>query len=206
MKRFVHKKIYYIPGIISLIILPFVFCFFAKQKIQHLPHVIHLNLPDTLEWKKYPSRYRYVNIPRRNYLDIVLTGNQQNDNIKLQFAQIRIREILKENDTLNGVHFLFQDNATYGTFIGALDKLQIEDADRYWLIGNSIWFWDVAHVESLPYDCLLCNDVVYIQPEIPLWKKIKAKVILAWNNSYQIILLYCCFAGFVLVKRFRRYQ
>lgn len=210
MKKVIHKKLHYIPGIISLVILPIVFCFFAKQKIQHLPYVIRLNWADTIQWKSEDSEYNIPHpknyLPERTYENIVFTGNQRDDNIKLQFAQIRIREILKTNDTLNGLHFLFEDSSTYGDFVGALDKLRIENADWFLPIDNSIWFFQFAPdtAKRTYVEGLSCDDVVYMPPAIPLWKKIWIKVVPVWSGAWQIIILYGCFAAFVLIARFRR--
>lgn len=91
MDRKKRKKIYYIPGIISLTILPFLFIHFADKELKaNSIAVIPIVLTDTNLPKKFPEvfkDYKETFPPKRNYTDIVLTGNLKDDGIKLEFAQ-----------------------------------------------------------------------------------------------------------------------
>lgn len=199
MGRLNRNTKYYIPGAISLIILPVAFYFFAKREIRQstlwaMPLVwvdtAHLNKlapPDASFNTKFP--------PERNYTDIVFTGNQSDDRTRLAFSQIQIKQILNADDTLNGIHFLFGDSSTYGTVAGVFDNLQAAGAERYLLGEKDIWFWQVPPdtVKPLQYECLLCNDVVYGEPEISWWTKTKGNLIRIWITSWQLIVLYASF-------------
>lgn len=141
--------------------------------------------------------------PNRNFLDVAFTGNQSDDRTKLDYSKIRIREILNSGDTLNGVHFLFGDSSNYGTVVGAFDNLQATGAERYITGEKDIWFWHVPPdtVKPLDYECLLCNDVVYVEPEIPWWIKANESISYVWKTSWQLILLYCSFVVSTVVLR-----
>jgi hypothetical protein len=205
MDRPKHKKLYYLPGIISLTVLPITFYFFALRELSHIdPRAIRIVWADTARMKANGlayTKYKGHFPPLRNYADIVFTGNQHDDNTKLEFAQIRIREILKAGDTLNGIHFLFSDNSNYGTFVETLDRLQIEGAKYYIPLGNNLWFFHFqpdTTLNLLKMDCLRCNDVLVIEPEISWWTKTKASIYNIWKTSWQIIVLYCSFLISVL--------
>ena len=134
-----QKKIYYIPGIISLTILPILF-YFYNDKYQKASNqtVIQLFVWDPNLPKKYPGIFTDEYPPKRKYEEIFLTGDNTSDKIKLDFSQIRVREILTQNDSINGVHFYFGENAQYRKFIKALDIFKMEQAKNYMVYENDI--------------------------------------------------------------------
>jgi hypothetical protein len=139
-----RKKIYYIPGIISLTLLTMAFFFFAKREIrQSNIWAIPIVWADTTFMNKQDivfSKFKGNFPPKRNYTDIVITGSGD-DEIKQAYFQMKIREILKVNDTLSGLHFIFEDNATYGSFVQTVDILRIEGAKTYMPLENNLWFY-----------------------------------------------------------------
>jgi hypothetical protein len=195
-----RKKIYYVPGIISLTLIPIAFCWFAEVEIrQSTIRTIPIVWADTAFMNKEDVVFSSFNghfPPIRNYTDIVITGNQLDDETKLAFAQIRIREILNAGDSVNGLHFIFGDNAKYGSFVGAVDKLRVEGAKTYMPMDNHLWFYHFPPnptVKLLEYDCLLCDDVIHFNQEISWWTHTKAITVNGWKSSWKIIVLYCSF-------------
>ena len=104
--------------------------------------------------------------PIRDYIDINITGNNYNDKIKLEFAQIRIREILSENNTTSGIHFLFGDSTQYGKFLEVLNILLIERAKNYIPGNNDLWFFSFQMEATLDKPTINClaNDIMDIMP------------------------------------------
>ena len=84
-------------------------------------------------------------LPKRNYIDINITGDKENDEMKLDFAHLKIRDIISHNNYTNGVHFKFGDSSEYWSLIKAIDILRFEQAKTYILIDNNLWFF-----QSLP--------------------------------------------------------
>jgi hypothetical protein len=80
-----------------------------------------------------------MRLPWRNYLDIRLNGNEKEDKIKLDFFRLRIRDMIKYNDTVNGTHLLFVDSAKYGTFVQSLNICKKEGLMRYAPFENNLW-------------------------------------------------------------------
>jgi hypothetical protein len=78
----------------------------------------------------------------RNYQEIHFTGKPDKDDIKLNFARVRISEIIQQNDTINGVHFSFGDSTKVDIFIHALDVLNQERAQIYIIDKGEIWFYE----------------------------------------------------------------
>lgn len=84
--------------------------------------------------------------PRREFIDIYLTGNVAEDKVKLDFAQLAIRELIATNDTIKGIHFNFGDTAKYSTFVQALNILTIEKAPTYTPYKNDIWVFNIPRL------------------------------------------------------------
>jgi hypothetical protein len=195
-----RKRIYYIPGIISLAILPFIFILFADKEIKAKSlGVIPLVLADTNLPNKFPELfkdYKGTFPPKRNYSDIVFTGSEKSDKIKLDFSQIKIREILSANDSTNGIHFQFTDSSQYWTFVKSIDILRIEGAKTYMPLDKDLWFY------HFPTDTTIVNwicgttysDIVYNKPKINWWTTTTDWAYDIWKTSWQIIL---SFAGFL---------
>lgn len=201
MDRPKRKKIYYIPGIMSLTILPIAFILFTDKEIkQKRLTVLPIVLADTNLPKKFPESFKKFNgsfPPKRNYVDINLTGDNQNDKIKLDFAQIRIREILSQNDTTNGLHFKFGDSSQYWTFIKAVDILRFEKAKTYMPLDNDLWFYHFPpDTKVVSWICgTTYSDIVYIEPKVSWWTKVTKWTSDIWKSSWQLI---SAFIGFLL--------
>lgn len=208
MDRANHKRIYFIPGIISLTILPFLFIRFASKELRvRSIGVITLFSADTNLPKKYPEafeEYKGAFPPKRNYTDIILTGNAEDDSVKLGFAQIRIREILSANDSINALHFQFNDNSQYWTFVKAVDILRNEGAKTYMYLDKDVWFYHFPpDTTAFPdWICGITNDVFYERPETSWWGKATGWVTELWQSSWQIILTFAAFLlSIFLIRR-----
>lgn len=86
----------------------------------------------------YPKPYTEI----RNYHEIHFTGNSDTDTIKLEYARIRIREIIQQADSINGIHFTFGDSTSINIFIHTLDILYQERAQRYIIDKGDVWFYE----------------------------------------------------------------
>lgn len=144
MDRVNRKNIGYVPAIISVVFIPLLFIFLAGRYQDEIPfpRIITIFWADTNNLKEkemIPLIYDYLS-PRRNYVEIKLTGNKQDDQVKLDFSRIRVREIIAAKDSINGVNFIFGDGLEYGTMVKAIDILNGEGAERYIPIDNSIYF------------------------------------------------------------------
>jgi hypothetical protein len=139
----VHRKIYYVPGMITLLVLP-ILCYyyllpFKKEEraleivfaAKYYPHDRFTIRFDT----SFLSKPRY----KRNYLDITLNGNETEDKIKLDFFRLRIREMISTKDTRNGVHLIFGDSTKYGTFVESFNICKKEGLLRYAPYDNNLW-------------------------------------------------------------------
>jgi hypothetical protein len=89
--------------------------------------------------------------PNIEYLEIDLNGNDKENKIKLDFAQLEIRRIIKTKDTTKGVHFNFETDSKYWTVIRAFDICFIEKAHTFVPFKNHVWMFNYFP-KTKPYD------------------------------------------------------
>lgn len=207
-----NKRPRYIPGIISLIFLPFIFIITAKNYYRtHDINVIPIVWVD-LELMEFHSdffeSYRGHYPPKRDYTTIELNGDSHTDEIKLQFAQITIRELLSSNDTLKGVHFLFGDRSNYGSFIKAIDICRVEKAKTYMPHENNVWFYNLP---AIPVDttqkipAISCGSGhIKLKPKLPWWTATGQIARNIWLSSWHVITAFIVFSFFSLRLIYRQ--
>ncbi|PTX22781.1 hypothetical protein C8N40_101609 [Pontibacter mucosus] len=164
MSRGKYKKLYYVPGLISLVLLPLLLVYFGRKEIQKLDlRVIEINF-----WN--PSFSSHWHFPERNYEQVILTGNVIKDNVALENAKLFIKKLYASEDTLNGIQFTFQDSASYGSFVGLINYFKKEDIRSVLPYGNNLWVSYPAPPKRvmeeipIPTECLLCDDVIVVPP------------------------------------------
>lgn len=125
--------IYYPSGIITLVLLP-VFClvYMSKHDLFTPANKMEItfwspDLPKTL----FKGTKQSI-LSKRKYFQINLDGkNDADDQIRLDFARLQIREMLKAKSFTDGVDFHFGVKAKYWTFVKALDICQVENVPSF---------------------------------------------------------------------------
>lgn len=123
------RRIYYIPGILSLLFLPIICIIYLKHStINTDKRVIEIWMP-----RKYNpvvnGRNSYVfdtavlsrpeNI--RKYREIKMTDNIEDNREKIAEFKQSVAKLVQTNDTLNGVHLTMSSITSYNEFIQLLD-------------------------------------------------------------------------------------
>jgi hypothetical protein len=123
------RRIYYIPGILSLLFLPIICIVYLKHStINTDERVIEIWMP-----RKYNpvenGRNSYVfdtavlsrpeNI--RKYREIKMTDNIEDNREKIAEFKQSVAKLVQTNDTLNGVHLTMSSITSYNEFIQLLD-------------------------------------------------------------------------------------
>ena len=128
--------------VVTIIILLFVFSYYLPGYLAIKP--LRIRTVDVILFtgrlKEYFQKAHPISYEKmRRYQEIHLTGNKSTDSIKFEFARLRIREIVQQQDTIYGIHFSFSDNTRYSEFIRALDLLRIERSECYIVDKGEIW-------------------------------------------------------------------
>jgi hypothetical protein len=204
-----NKKLYYTPGMICLLILPFLFINKAEVYQKQINQsAITLFWPNNYWYKESMKIIKGTTKHKRKYVEIDLTESFEDNEIKLSYAQLRVREILVANDGVNGVHFKLSYSTPYGTFIRAIDILRTEGAKRYMAYDNDIWFLHEppdTSVETI--QSWVCGfSASYEKKEPSKWEILQKKISVIWKSSWQLIISFLPFLLFSLysIKRSRR--
>ena len=125
-KREKRKKFFYVPGMISLVLIPFFcFCHFYKTDAFKDERSIDIFFPsDSIVEKQ-------LSLHKRIYHDFNFNDSEEAENKKLQSLQYFLRKLYRENDTINGVKIHLGNKMTYDVYIRILDILIIEKMPNY---------------------------------------------------------------------------
>ena len=134
----------YYPGMISLILIPYLISYLAIRYIE-LPQerIMELNMPlnnTTLTGYSFDQAATETKI---DFLEIKLTGNAMEDKIKLDFVALETRRIITENDSVQGLKIIFNDTAKYNSLIRILNIMDTEVAGYYVYWDQIFWFYHI---------------------------------------------------------------
>jgi|GEM_PF-6485530 len=127
------KKIYYVPGAISLmLLLPLCYKFLNDENKSRAPHLLAVVWTNEKSLKRdsisNPESYsmsfsQKEKILRRNYLQVEFNGDDKLNIQKLEVAEQKILELNLKLDTINGVHFIFNSKTKYSSTVHVLNSL-----------------------------------------------------------------------------------
>jgi len=123
----------YLPGLISLILIPLFsigYFYFSGKFEKH--RAIQINYYD-------PGNPFWAPIPVRNYQKVVITRDVEDTRAKIYFIKNKISEIIKINDTINGIQVQFSKDAKYDHFVQCINMLRVEGVRYYIAEKNNLW-------------------------------------------------------------------
>ena len=158
------KKMYYIPGIFSIILLPVLGIWYLNTHGYFLKlTAINVNFIQYEEVSQLPKDdffYKsYEVFTKTNYKEIFFDKNKSNSKEKLQLIDNLVRKKLQQRDSLNGLKITFADDSTYDDFIQTLDILYKNNTYAYNFENNSIYFIPLGiYEESNLSGCFLIKE------------------------------------------------
>jgi hypothetical protein len=156
MKR---KKIYYIPGLISLIGLPILFFFFPiEDPIQKC--AVRFSIPSDAETKdsvEVFSKYSVKKAIENKKIVTIDMGEYYFDepyltNSKFNFVHNEIERLQFTHDTSTLLKVQLRNNNTYGDFMWLLNQALIYRVKRYALVDND--FYILTNPPPINYDSI----------------------------------------------------
>ncbi len=142
-----RRKKYYIPGIVSLLGIPLILCYFINRQVNSRLHVIPVDWYNKQYWRATNNSIGMSLVPERKYLKLELTRNTDSSEIVLNFGEMLIRKIIAERDTLNAVNFVFHDDCKYETLVSALNICLINNVPCYFLsIDGLVMYYAAPYV------------------------------------------------------------
>lgn len=162
MKTKLSKK-YYVPGIISAILIPLVFWYFGNRKLNEpIPNVMDLGIPAKLTKENYSNTFEPVR--NWNYKKIIVKPGTAKQNSDLYVSEIK--KMQKRNEKNSGIEFVLNDQNSYGDFASILNDLAITKHEIYAVdldeAGHIFAVVDYKDPNKMEEPCELCNDTIAI--------------------------------------------
>lgn len=212
MKR---RKIYYVPGMISLILLPILCVLYLNEhkNIQRCIEVTYASKYDPNHVTPIKLDTSILSQPSiiRHYHNFYLTGDLKFDSIQELKFRFNAKQIIETNDTLNGIHVIFGDNINYNSYVKTIDffyrNMKTYNATKTFynyntdllLFENHIWFLNKRHQKpkKLDFECQIQCPIVDYKPNFN-------EQLRAWINNQKIILklwlFFLVFIGFSIIS------
>lgn len=135
--RIKHRKLFYVPGMISLVLIPILFLYyFDAHKTFEKEYSMDIGLPDHGSMGQIIKDYPLLN--QRNYKEFTFNGSLLSDKNTLDDFQHLLKQQNKIKDTVNGIKLYFGKQMNYEVFIRILDILTIEKTPTYMPYGNEL--------------------------------------------------------------------
>ena len=117
------RRIYYVPGLISAILIPLIFWFYGSQKLKEpTPNVMDFGLSKKLEPNEKITGMDFEYYRNWNYKKIVVQPNTARKNSNYYVSEIK--KLQKRNQKETGIEFIIGDNNSYDDFISILNDFE----------------------------------------------------------------------------------
>ncbi|MFP3598121.1 hypothetical protein [Chryseobacterium sp. SIMBA_029] len=135
------RKIYYVPGLISALLIPILFWYYGNQRVHPLYGAVVFGTPS-----KHTSSDSIDNTfePLRNwnYKKIIVKPNTA-----LQYQQYYVSELKKlqqRNEKESGIEFIIGDKNNYQDLIALIDAMKLSNQETYGVdVGHTNHFFAV---------------------------------------------------------------
>ncbi|MDQ1162900.1 hypothetical protein QE422_003268 [Chryseobacterium sp. SORGH_AS 447] len=170
------KKIFYVPGMISALLIPVLVWFYITPYIdQTVYNIIDIGLPAKVAKNKSNINSTFEPFRNWHYKKINVYPSTAKKN-SLSFVS-ELKSLQKKNQKETGIEFVLGKNNTYGDFISLLNDMAIAQQNTYALdLEKTGHLFAVVNYsdpkrEKFEYECLLCHDIIYEVSEPSFWDK-----------------------------------
>lgn len=165
------KRIYYVPRLISALLIPVLFWFYLSPYIDFtVANVIDVKLPlkgnNANADKEINNIGNFIPLKYDHYRKIKIGSNEAKKNSN-QYVSV-IRKLTEINSENTGIEFILTKDNTYGDFVSLLNDFHISRHEYYGidletgtLIASS--YYPKPEESNTEYQCLLCNDHIVSQ-------------------------------------------
>lgn len=198
-----RQTLYYLPGFISLLLLPVLLCLHLWQLGVFQTYTM---VPVYCQRESAPRNSVSFHRPVRDYADVNFTGLDSTDQILMAEVTCRVKALVSEKNIRDGLHIQLGSAVKYQLFIQLLDMLRAENPRYFQLTEIGIWVWyelPEPVVALGMIEPLLMDDVV--MPPFEDWAakeafstKMRALMAALWP-SWVLLVVLCC------LNLYRRY-
>ncbi len=196
-----HKKIYYVSGLISALLVPLLFLYYAAPVYNQMDlRVITLGLP--AKSKKGEKISEYTKIPTEGWSYKTINVAPHFDKKTEEFFIREINQLKKSNVDQTGIRFQLSNNNKYADIVGLLNIMLKTEQEIYGFDmdeTNSFYLLHKKHPEKADYVTCGTGYMTYINMEqynyanADFWNKL---INYSPRQSYYLIfgflmLIYC---------------
>jgi hypothetical protein len=135
----IHRQaLYYLPGYISLLLLPLFFSIYLLQGGVFTPNTM---IPVYCQRESTPAHAFTFKRPERKYYPICFTGVASADQMLLPQVARQVKSLRLEKNIRDGVHIQLGAAVKYQLFIQLLDMLHQDNLRYFQLTDKGIWVW-----------------------------------------------------------------
>lgn len=143
------RKIYYVPGLISAILIPLLFWFYGNRKLQEpLPNVINFGIPQRYNPKDTSFQLGAFMQRNWNYKKIVVQPNTARKNSKYYISELK--KLQARNDKNSGIEFIIGNKNSYDDFISLLNDMEIAKQEHYGIDMDKTGHFFTVHIYKDP--------------------------------------------------------
>lgn len=157
------RKIYYVPGLISAVLIPILFWYYGNQKYEEMNlSVIDIGLLSKIRQGEEITNNIYFEALRDwDYKKIEILPNTAKENSKAYVSELK--DLQKRNEKEKGIEFILNDHNTYGDLVSLLNDMHVAKQEEYMLdLGVTGHLFAVHTYRPSTEECLLCNDNILI--------------------------------------------
>lgn len=130
------KKIYYVPGLISAVVIPILFWYYGNQKHQEINvGVIDIGLPSKLDSvDKLNYQYPLGTVRNWNYKKIIVEPNTARKNSEYFISEIKMLQQNNQKET--GIEFILDNDNSYDDLVSIMADFNFAKQERWGLDLN----------------------------------------------------------------------
>jgi hypothetical protein len=182
------NKVYYVPGMISLLILPLLLYFYGPEDYEPKT-AIRLNLPydhnsPDENIVRFSADYLFQQLKGKHITTITLNNTLFSEidvyeyTQKIVYIKSALEKLKFDNDTTEIIQVLFTQESTYKDFVWVLNQAILLQLKRYALINNSIYLFAEERFipEDIKYEALdlyVQNAIMPVSPTPSRFQRIK---------------------------------
>lgn len=122
------KKIYYVPGLISAILLPILFWYYGNQRVHPQYTVMDLGIPPKIT-PETPLEYTFEAYRNWNYKKILVQPNMALKNQQHYISELK--KLQARNEKEMGIEFIINDKNSYQDFMVIINVMYLSKQETF---------------------------------------------------------------------------
>jgi biopolymer transport protein ExbD len=201
-ERIKRKKIFYVPGMISLVLIPLAF-------------IIYFNITDPfapeagleVSFRNHESFFTNKIECLRKYKVFSFDNSIDHHRNKLNDLRFSLKKLKKNNDEINGIRVHFGKKMSYEVFVEVIDMLYVEGVSTWMLYNDDVWIFVLPKNPNIKVNTVIkeqyvkkyCGCVVIPEREEEKRKENHIRTLLIYEKSWVLL---PGFLGLVLINIF----